>query len=148
MSIKESALSAITSIAQNDFIRVVTAAGASRRISLANLANTINSKTFITLTKSTSVDTFEYYTYKYGSLFTGYIIFKPSNDIADDGEIVSAGVPTLITSIQLPITCVAGTQAGQTGRCRIGSGKIQNWYSAMSIKAGNTYLIPVNALCA
>ena len=148
MSIKESALSAITSIAQNDFIRVVTADGASRRVSLANLANAINSKTFITLTKSTSVDTFECYTYKYGSLFTGYIIFKPNTDIADDGEIVTAGVPALIAAMQLPVTCVAGTQAGQTGRCRITNGKIVNWYSAMSIKAGNTYLIPVSAICA
>lgn len=41
MSVKESALSAITSIAQADFVRVVTAAGASRRISLANLGNAI-----------------------------------------------------------------------------------------------------------
>ena len=39
MSIKESALSAITSITQADFIRVVTSAGASRRISFANLMN-------------------------------------------------------------------------------------------------------------
>ena len=108
----------------------------------------LNSKTYITLTKSTSIDTFECYTYKYGSLFTGYIIFKPNADITDNGEIISAGVPTLISSIQLPVTCVAGTQAGQTGRCRIGSGKIISWYSAMSLKAGNTYLIQVNAICA
>lgn len=41
MSIKESALTAITSIAQSDFIRAVTSAGASRRITLANLAKAI-----------------------------------------------------------------------------------------------------------
>lgn len=41
MSIKESALSAITSITQSDFIRVVTSAGASRRISFANLSNSL-----------------------------------------------------------------------------------------------------------
>ena len=37
MGIKESALSAITSIADTDFVRVVTAAGASRRILVPNL---------------------------------------------------------------------------------------------------------------
>lgn len=37
MSIKESALTAVTSIASGDFIRVVTSSGASRRIALANL---------------------------------------------------------------------------------------------------------------
>lgn len=41
MSIKESALTAITSIAQSDFIRAVTSAGASRRITLANLAKAV-----------------------------------------------------------------------------------------------------------
>jgi len=41
MSIKESALSAITSITQSDFIRAVTAAGASRRVTVANLAKAI-----------------------------------------------------------------------------------------------------------
>lgn len=41
MSIKESALNAITSITQSDFIRAVTAAGASRRVTVANLAKAI-----------------------------------------------------------------------------------------------------------
>lgn len=41
MSIKESALSAITSITQSDFVRAVTSAGASRRITVANLAKAI-----------------------------------------------------------------------------------------------------------
>ena len=41
MSIKESALNTITSIAQSDFIRAVTAAGASRRVTVANLAKAI-----------------------------------------------------------------------------------------------------------
>lgn len=41
MSIKESALNAITSITQRDFIRAVTSAGASRRVTVANLAKAI-----------------------------------------------------------------------------------------------------------
>ena len=41
MSIKESALSAITSITQSDFIRAVTSGGASRRVTVANLAKAI-----------------------------------------------------------------------------------------------------------
>lgn len=41
MAIKESALAAITSITQSDFVRAVTAAGASRRITVANLAKAI-----------------------------------------------------------------------------------------------------------
>lgn len=41
MSIKESALSAITSISNSDFVRVVTSAGASRRITVSNLAKQI-----------------------------------------------------------------------------------------------------------
>ncbi len=41
MSIKESALTAITSITQSDFVRAVTSAGASRRITVANLAKAI-----------------------------------------------------------------------------------------------------------
>lgn len=41
MSIKESALTAITSITQSDFIRAVTSAGASRRVTVANLAKAI-----------------------------------------------------------------------------------------------------------
>lgn len=40
-SIKESALAAITTITQSDLIRAVTAAGASRRITVANLAKAI-----------------------------------------------------------------------------------------------------------
>ena len=41
MAIKESALSLITSIAQGDWVRAVTSAGASRRITVANLARAI-----------------------------------------------------------------------------------------------------------
>jgi hypothetical protein len=41
MAIKESALSLITSIAQGDWVRAVTSAGASRRITVANLAKAI-----------------------------------------------------------------------------------------------------------
>ena len=41
MAIKESALSLITSIAQGDWIRAVTSAGASRRVTVANLAKAI-----------------------------------------------------------------------------------------------------------
>ena len=41
MAIKESALALITSITQSDLIRAVTAAGASRRITVANLAKAI-----------------------------------------------------------------------------------------------------------
>lgn len=41
MAIKESALSLITSIAQGDWVRAVTSAGASRRITFANLAKAI-----------------------------------------------------------------------------------------------------------
>ena len=41
MAIKELALAAITSITQSDFVRAVTAAGASRRITVANLAKAI-----------------------------------------------------------------------------------------------------------
>lgn len=41
MGIKESALAAITTITQSDLIRAVTAAGASRRITVANLAKAI-----------------------------------------------------------------------------------------------------------
>lgn len=41
MSIKESALAAITSIAQGDFVRAVTSAGASRRVTVSNLAKAI-----------------------------------------------------------------------------------------------------------
>lgn len=41
MSIKESALTAITSVAQSDFVRAVTSAGASRRVTVANLAKAI-----------------------------------------------------------------------------------------------------------
>lgn len=41
MSIKESALSAITSITQSDFVRAVTSAGASRRVTVSNLAKAI-----------------------------------------------------------------------------------------------------------
>lgn len=55
MAIKESALSAITSIAQGDFIRVVSSVGASRRITFANLLNAINTKTSITVTAATNV---------------------------------------------------------------------------------------------
>lgn len=41
MAIKESALTLITSIAQGDWIRAVTSAGASRRVTVANLAKAI-----------------------------------------------------------------------------------------------------------
>lgn len=41
MGIKESALAAMTTITQSDLIRAVTAAGASRRITVANLAKAI-----------------------------------------------------------------------------------------------------------
>ena len=41
MSIKESALTAITAISNSDFVRAVTSVGASRRITVANLAKQI-----------------------------------------------------------------------------------------------------------
>lgn len=41
MAIKESALSLITSIAQSDFVRVVTSAGASRKVTVAKLSEAI-----------------------------------------------------------------------------------------------------------
>lgn len=41
MSIKESALTAITSISNSDFVRAVTSAGASRRITVSDLAKQI-----------------------------------------------------------------------------------------------------------
>ena len=41
MAIKESALSLITSIAQGDWVRAVTSAGASRRVTVADLAKAI-----------------------------------------------------------------------------------------------------------
>jgi len=41
MSIKESALSTIASISNSDFVRAVTSAGASRRITVSNLAKQI-----------------------------------------------------------------------------------------------------------
>lgn len=41
MAIKESTLSLITSIAQGDWVRAVTSAGASRRVTVANLAKQI-----------------------------------------------------------------------------------------------------------
>lgn len=41
MAIKESALALITSVTQSDLVRAVTAAGASRRITVANLAKAI-----------------------------------------------------------------------------------------------------------
>jgi hypothetical protein len=41
MSIKESALSTIASISNSDFVRAVTSAGASRRITVTNLAKQI-----------------------------------------------------------------------------------------------------------
>lgn len=43
MAIKESALSLITSITQSDWIRAVTRAGASRRITVADLAKAVGS---------------------------------------------------------------------------------------------------------
>lgn len=54
MSIKESALSAISSLAQGDFIRVVTSAGASRRISFANLAASLIKSTIKSYTVTVS----------------------------------------------------------------------------------------------
>lgn len=41
MSIKESALTTITSIAQSDYVRAVTSAGGSRKLTVANLAKTV-----------------------------------------------------------------------------------------------------------
>jgi len=89
MSIKESALSAITSITQSDFIRAVTSAGASRRVTVANLAKAIieaytgtslagenqsvkaaldalNSKTAVSVTAGTNVVIDENKSYKCG----------------------------------------------------------------------------------
>ena len=41
MAIKESALSAITVIETDDFLRTVTSAGASRNVTVSNLAKTV-----------------------------------------------------------------------------------------------------------
>ena len=49
MAIKESALALITSIAQSDAIRVVTAAGASRRIAMSNFDRAVGA---LALTKA------------------------------------------------------------------------------------------------
>ena len=96
MSIKESALTAITAISNSDFVRAVTSAGASRRITVANLAkqivegytgsslagesqsvkaalDSLNSKTLLTLTRTENqwVDATSFgrlYAYKRGNM--------------------------------------------------------------------------------
>lgn len=74
----------------------------------------------------------------------GFLIFSPTNDIsATNGDIVTGGIPNVITSVQLPLVCVAGADSGKAGRVRWINGKIQAWYSNLQPKAGSTYLISI-----
>lgn len=104
MAIKESALSLITSITQSDLVRTVTSSGASRRITVANLAKAIvesytgsslggsnqsvkdaidslnskNSET-ITLDSSATAGSNESYCYNTGKVTTVFLDFTPNS---------------------------------------------------------------------
>lgn len=98
-------------------------------------------------TKTSDVNTFEYNMRRVGKLVTGSIIFSISSALASNGYIVQGGIPTAAHAPQLPLICVNGTQAGQTGRVRVNGAGIQVWYSNVTPTVGNTYLIPVNYIC-
>jgi hypothetical protein len=94
------------------------------------------------------VTNFEGHVSRNSKVLIGYIVFKATANMTIYDEIVSAGIPTLYNMNQLPLICVAGTQAGQVGRCRIKDGKIDVYYSNLEPTTDNTYLIPVTAIAS
>lgn len=85
MSIKESALAAVTSLSNSDFIRVVTSGGASRKISLSNLpvarrsASSLSSVQFSVSTGLTPARAFEVYATHESSGDTYNLVVTESN---------------------------------------------------------------------
>ena len=111
MAIKESALSLITSIAQGDWIRAVTSAGASRRVTVANLAKAIvESYTGSSLAGSNqsvkaaidSLNSKTEYIYSTGISLTGQSTIRDAIVSAYDSAVVNP------TQLQLAFAQVSG----------------------------------------
>lgn len=86
---------------------------------------------------------------KSGGMVVGHLIFAFDSSYSGGGgmgEIITnvGGLPKSAVAMQMPIVCVAGTNAGKVGRVRISTdGKLQFWYSNLAGSASETYLIPI-----
>ncbi len=119
MSIKESALSAITSISNSDFVRVVTSAGASRRITLNNLSKAITGDiTFLKSAVDTAGKTFTLPASYRGLLFVFdsnrarngmYMVSTTGAGVTDYKAISEANDITIDASVSNKITLTAAT---------------------------------------
>ena len=83
---------------------------------------------------------------KYGNVVSLYMVFSLSEALnANEAIISGGGIPPSYygNEIQVPITCVSGSNAGKTGRVRItNTGAITDWYSQSGLfAANNTFLL-------
>lgn len=149
MSIKESALSVISSIAQSDFVRAVTSDGNSRRVTVANLAKAIvESYTGSSLGGSqrsvkAAIDSLNS---KIGSgFYTSYAVLSNANRLDIDFS-DSAGIFLLLCmdrrASASPKACMFQKYQGSTNKYVLTGGS--NWASTststgMRVTLENTY---------
>lgn len=122
MAIKESALAVITSIAQGDFVRVVTSTGASRRMTVNNFGRAITgSITFLRQTIDTQGVTFTLSSNYRGTMFIydstagnngEYIVYSSGTGAVNTKPISAANGVTIDTSVsyRIKITSSSGTR--------------------------------------
>lgn len=113
MAIKESALAVITSIAQGDFVRVVTSAGASRLMTVNNFGRAITgSITFLRQIADTPGATFTLSANYRGTMFIydstagnngEYIVFSSGSGAVNTKIISAANGVTIDTSVSYKI---------------------------------------------
>lgn len=82
---------------------------------------------------------------RYGNVVSLYAVFTLSSALSSNEAIISGGLPKtfLANEVQVPITCVSGTNNGKTGRVRItNTGAMTDWYSSGGLFAsGQTFLV-------
>jgi len=150
MSIKESALSAITSISNSDFVRAVTSAGASRRITVSNLAKQIiegYAGSTVAGSAQSVKSALDSLNSKIGSSFyTSYAVLSDADKLSIDFDDSNGGVFLLLCvdrrSSATPKACLFQKYRGTTNKYALTGGN--NWASAststgMRVTLENSY---------
>lgn len=169
MAIRESLLDALSSIATSDFVRSVTAAGASSKVTVSNLAKTIvenytgstlasssqsvksaidalNSKTTGSGTAESDYVSVSYVFAKRGNICSLYVEVTPKQTIVTStGTVVLSSIPKPATSQSYSATYDLNAAATICGPAELTSAKILFLYGARTsghvYKASFTYVI-------
>ena len=99
MGIKESALAAVNNLAQSDFVRVVTSAGASRKLTLANLEKATGTLVLTSGSFSSLPQTINNSAIRSDHVVVNSVLSNPSAQTGDWTVTTSSGSLTISGSI-------------------------------------------------